>query len=264
VHRLSSGDTSESAALSRASEYEAPLNRPPRREATRTRCTTSSTFDFVAQVYPPTNSGERVTDIALDLLDELRLTLMECLLVLKMLPSEANLNFVDLEQQILLTHHYAKQAHHAASLVNQGATLNARWGESLSRPKAVFARHNAAVQLGARQLRPLPMISDEFEERLWKLPAVNSTVAEPDSAATSLGECLIREPHHDGEQAISATTAAPMSQESLGRTVAEGWRQRHAHRQRRIVSLGKSASVGDPGKRHLSLARTASSSTEDG
>jgi hypothetical protein len=218
----------------------------------------------VAQVYPPTSSGERVTDSALDLLDELRLTLMECVLVLKMLPGEADLNFVDLEQQILLTHHYAKQAHQAASLVNQGATLNARWGKSLSRPKAVFARHSAAVQLGAVQRRPLPMISDEFEERLWRLPNVNSAVAEPDSTATSLGECLLRQPHHHGEQAISATTAAPMSQESLGRTVAEGWKQRHAHRQRRIDSLGKTASVGDPGRRHLSLARTARPSTKDG
>jgi hypothetical protein len=218
----------------------------------------------VVQEHLPADTGEHVTGVALDLLDELRLTLMECVLVLKMLPGEADLNFVDIEQQILLTHHYAKQAHHAASLVNQGATLNARWGKSLSRPKAVFARHNAAVQLGALQLRPLPMISDEFEDRLWRLPAVNSAVAESDSMATCLDEWLIRQPHHHGERAIGATTATPMSQQSLGRTVAEGWKQRHAHRQRRIDSLDKTAPVEDSGKRHLSLARPASSSTKDG
>lgn len=218
----------------------------------------------MVQEHLPADTGEHVTGVALDLLDELRLTLMECVLVLKMLPGEADLNFVDIEQQILLTHHYAKQAHYAASLVNQGATLNARWGKSLSRPKAVFARHNAAVQLGALQLRPLPMISDEFEDRLWRLPAVNSAVAEPDSMATCLDELLIRQPHHHGQQAIGATTATSMSQQSLGRTVAEGWKQRHAHRQRRIDALDKTASVEGPGKRHLSLARPASSSTKDG
>jgi hypothetical protein len=180
--------------------------------------------------YSSAAASERVSKAALDLLDELRLTLLECLLVLKVLPDEADLDFVDLEQQVLLTHHYAKQAHRAAGLVNQGAVLNERWGECLSRPKAVFARHSAAVRQGAPRLQPLPMISDEFERRLWKLPVGNSIVAEQNSMPDAA---------HD----VSARTAVRVSQESLGRTVANGWKRRHGQRQRRVDSLTTSRSA---------------------
>ncbi|WP_237156419.1 hypothetical protein [Mycobacteroides franklinii] len=101
--------------------------------------------------------------------------MLECLLVLQTLPDEADLNFADLTNDILAAHRGAQQAHQAASLMSQDAELDARWGHSLSRPKAIFARHHAAVRQGARQLKPLPGLCDRLERHLYHLPALDRT-----------------------------------------------------------------------------------------
>ncbi|QOF28773.1 Uncharacterised protein [Mycobacteroides abscessus subsp. abscessus] len=118
---------------------------------------------------------ESVSSVALDIIDELRLKMLECLLVLQALPDEATLNFDELAGEILTAHRGCQQAYRAASILYQGAELDGRWGNSLSRPKAIFARHNAAVRRGAKQIRPLAALSDQLERRLWQLPSTDRT-----------------------------------------------------------------------------------------
>lgn len=197
---------------------------------------------------------ERVTDFALDLLDELRITLLECLLVLKMLPSEADLNFADLETQILLTHQTAKQTHHAASLLHQGAELDERWGKGLSRPKAVFARHSAAVRQGSEQFRPLSMISDEFERRLWQLSEAENVAAQTSPVPPSQSD---GSPSGRSTAKQTEPPATRMTQASLGATVAKGWGQRHTGRQRRVETLASTAAPHEPGTRQLSPGKAS-------
>lgn len=119
--------------------------------------------------------AEEVSSLALDIIDELRLKMLECLLVLQTLPDEADLNFADLTSDVLAAHRGAQEAYRAASLVHQGAELDERWGHSLSRPRAVFARHNAAVKRGAKKIIPIAALSDRLEGQLYRLPALDRT-----------------------------------------------------------------------------------------
>ncbi|WP_074363838.1 hypothetical protein, partial [Mycobacteroides abscessus] len=118
---------------------------------------------------------ETVSTLALDVIDELRMKMLECLLVLHTLPDEADLNFTDLANDILAAHRGSLEAYQAASIVHQGAELDERWGNSLSRPKAIFARHNAAVRRGAVQVAPLPALCDRLERHLYQLPRPDRT-----------------------------------------------------------------------------------------
>lgn len=123
----------------------------------------------------PTLAPESVSSFALEVLDELRMRMLECLLVLQALPEEADLNFDEIENDIHTVQRGARNAYEAASLVHQGAALGERWGANVSRPKAIFARHNAAVRGGARQIKPMRALSDRVERHLWQLPAVDAT-----------------------------------------------------------------------------------------
>ncbi|WP_330359829.1 hypothetical protein [Mycobacteroides abscessus] len=101
--------------------------------------------------------------------------MLECLLVLQTLPDEADLNFTDLANDVLAAHRGTMEAYQAASIVHQGAELDERWGNSLSRPKAIFARHNAAVRRGAQKVTPLPALCERLERHLYQLPRPDRT-----------------------------------------------------------------------------------------
>ncbi|SKY82522.1 Uncharacterised protein [Mycobacteroides abscessus subsp. abscessus] len=118
---------------------------------------------------------ESVSALALDVIDELRMKMLECLLVLQTLPEEADLNLSDLAGDILAAHRGTQEAYHAASIVHQGAELDARWGHNLSRPKAIFARHNAAVRRGATKVLPVAALCDRLERHLYQLPRTDRT-----------------------------------------------------------------------------------------
>lgn len=118
---------------------------------------------------------ETVSSLALDVIDELRLKMLECLLVLQTLPDEADLNFADLSNDILAAHRSSVEAYQAASIVHQGAELDERWGHNLSRPKAIFARHNAAVSYGATKVLPMSALCDRLERHLYHLPRPDRT-----------------------------------------------------------------------------------------
>ncbi|SKU60283.1 Uncharacterised protein [Mycobacteroides abscessus subsp. massiliense] len=49
--------------------------------------------------------------------------------------------------------HGTQEAYQAASIVHRGGELAERWSNALSRPKPIFARHNAAVAWAHRRLR---------------------------------------------------------------------------------------------------------------
>ncbi|QZH61409.1 hypothetical protein K1X22_06605 [Mycolicibacterium farcinogenes] len=122
---------------------------------------------------PDPEAYEYVSGIALDVLDELRIRMMECRLVLASLLAEADLNFDELEQDLQAAQHGAQEAYEAASLVHQRAALEPRWGTAWSRPRAVFARHGAAVRQGANKIHPAPALGDRLERSLWQLRGVD-------------------------------------------------------------------------------------------
>lgn len=119
--------------------------------------------------------NETVSSFALDVIDEVRMKMLECLLVLHTLPEEADLNFTDLANDILAAHRATLEAYQAASIVHQGAELDQRWGNGLSRPKAIFARHNAAVRRGATKVTAMPALCDRLERHLYQLPRPDRT-----------------------------------------------------------------------------------------
>ncbi|SIL38951.1 Uncharacterised protein [Mycobacteroides abscessus subsp. abscessus] len=124
---------------------------------------------------PEIDDIESVSPLALEVIDELRMKMLECLLVVQTLPEEADLNFVDLANDILAAHRSTLETYQAASIVHQGAELEDRWGNSLSRPKAIFARHNAAVRRGATKVVPMPSLCDRLERQLYQLPRPDRT-----------------------------------------------------------------------------------------
>ena len=124
---------------------------------------------------PENDLVESVSSLALEVIDELRMKMLECMLVLQTLPDEADLNFADLASDILMAHRSTHEAYQAASIVHQGAELDERWGHGLSRPKAIFARHNAAVRQGAEKVNPAPALCDQLERHLYQLPRSDRT-----------------------------------------------------------------------------------------
>lgn len=137
----------------------------------------SIVFETDSDFYP----DETVSSLALEIIDELRMKMLECLLVVQTLPEGADLNFVDLANDILAAHRSTLEAYQAASIMHQGAELDERWGNALSRPKAIFARHNAAVRRGATKVTPVPALCDRLERHLYHLPR-------PDRTQTVVGQ----------------------------------------------------------------------------
>jgi hypothetical protein len=208
-------------------------------------------------------------------LDELCIRLMECLLVLQALPDEADLNFDELERDLHVAQQGARLAYGAASLVHQGAMLDERWGTGWSRPKAIFARHSAAVRRGANKINPKPTLSDDIERALWQVPApdriedavgvrpkCSGTVrATGDKCASStiyLGSGLFGahcyshatleerdqyRTHHEAviAQQSNAHAALLGRQRDLGENISERWLQHREHTQQWVDALDLAA-----------------------
>jgi hypothetical protein len=121
----------------------------------------------------PDGHSECVSGLAVKLLDELCITVMECRVVLQALPAEADMNFDELERELQTAQRGARLAYEAASVVNQGGRLEDRWGSDWSRPRAIFARHGAAVRNGASRVYPEPALGGHLERVLWQLPAAD-------------------------------------------------------------------------------------------
>lgn len=223
----------------------------------------------------PTLAPESVSSFALDVLDELRMRMLECLLVLQALPEEADLNFDEIENDIHTVQRGARNAYEAASLVHQGAALGERWGANMSRPKAIFARHNAAVREGARHVKPMRALSDRIERQLWQLPAVDATqnvtgarlkcsgmvrsTGEPCvSSAIYLGSGMFgahcyshaspaeRDRYRDHHEEVSARQSDSREelleqQRSIGHKITAHWIEQREHRMRWVEQMSPTA-----------------------
>lgn len=109
---------------------------------------------------------DAATPLGLEILDELCVTLLECLLVAKAAEDEAGLNLDELLEALSAAQHPARSAFRAASLLHQGAALAESWSANNSRPKAVFARHYAAVRNGAPRSSPVEPTCARLERAL--------------------------------------------------------------------------------------------------
>ena len=105
---------------------------------------------------------DTASDEAITALGELCSALLECRLVIAAMPEEVDMIFDDLDTQLAAAQIEARQTYKAASLLQQGALLEPRWGKRASRPKAVFARHGAAVKNGATRAIPHLSAADAF------------------------------------------------------------------------------------------------------
>ncbi len=139
-------------------------------------CRTSSTLLFVVSTTR-SEASENVSGFALEVLDELRIRLMESRLALQALTAEAELNFDELDEDLQAVQDAAREAFEAASLVHQGATLESPWADGPSRPRAIFARHSAAVRQGAHRVDPLVTMAGDLERALWHLRMDDEAVA---------------------------------------------------------------------------------------
>lgn len=216
---------------------------------------------------------EHVTAYALDLLDELRLNVSQCLLVLRIVSEQADLGFGELQQALVCAREEAKQAFEAASIVRQGAKLSESWGRALSRPKAIFARHSAAVRDGAPRVQPLRGLSDRFERQVWQLPAldrsqdfvgsrpmcqaaIRATGSRCSSAVIYLGAgafathcyshatAFEREKYRAHAQTVDARQSTSHQelldiQQRVGEVIADCWTQRRERRQAHLEGLAR-------------------------
>lgn len=109
---------------------------------------------------------EWVTKRGLEMLDELVGALQEGQLALRSMRVDVGLTLDELERDLRAARESARSAYGAASLLSQGAELTASWSDCPSRPKAVHARHRAAVDHGAPRKVPAAPAADLYEEML--------------------------------------------------------------------------------------------------
>ncbi|MCV7152609.1 hypothetical protein [Mycolicibacterium pyrenivorans] len=113
---------------------------------------------------------DSASPLGLQILEELRVLLLECQLVVISLADEVDLNFEDCLGGLTAVRELVAQASGAASLMSQNAALDSSWSTGPSRPKAIYARHTAAVNAGASRLTPNTSLIGTVEARLERLP----------------------------------------------------------------------------------------------
>jgi hypothetical protein len=128
---------------------------------------------------------DSATPLGLGILDEMCIALLECLIAAEAVQFEAGLNLDELLAALCAIQQPARSAFRAASLLHQGAALTESWSASRSRPKAIFARHRAAVRQGARPSRPLEPTASRFNEAL----DANNTVDDARCVAGTEPQC---------------------------------------------------------------------------
>ncbi|WP_237570813.1 hypothetical protein [Mycolicibacterium lacusdiani] len=111
-------------------------------------------------------SEDFATPDGIEVLDQLCLTLLECLLIANDVQRDVGLNLDELISGLSAIQNTARSAFRAASLLNQRAELEVAWSDYFSRPKAIFARHHAAVRSGARMVRPREPAASLFDAEL--------------------------------------------------------------------------------------------------
>ncbi|OMC33864.1 hypothetical protein A5740_11270 [Mycobacterium sp. GA-1841] len=116
------------------------------------------------------DSKQSATALAVEVLDELRVSILECLLALHAIDQEATIDFGTLTETLAVSSQVARQTFIAASLLHQGAELTAACcDDSCTTPGSIINRHRAAVAEGAVAVAPDRSDVDEFETEIGGL-----------------------------------------------------------------------------------------------
>ena len=110
----------------------------------------------------PDSASER----GLILLNAMCRALLDCQLALEALSCEVDMNFDELLNTLVTAQIEAGRAYKAADLLFRVAALGEKWGYLPSRPKAVIARHSAAVKAGAVRVIPRQSQADELIDNM--------------------------------------------------------------------------------------------------
>lgn len=133
------------------------------------QCTTSSTFCGMV-LDTTTDSKYFATALAVEVLDELRVSVLECLLALDVIGEEATIDFEPLLECLAVSGRAARQAFVAASLLHQDAELTAPCcQDSCMTPGSIISRHLTAVAEGATATCPDQSDVDDFEAEVGGL-----------------------------------------------------------------------------------------------
>ncbi len=131
---------------------------------------------------PP--APETATEFAITALDQACWHLLNCELTLQALDGEVDLQFDELFNELGRVQREVENAFQAASLLMSRASLATSWGRLPSRPKAIFARHRAAVaESGAEPVRPWSSNAAAFVEDLELVARNGNRPAIPTSPA---------------------------------------------------------------------------------
>ncbi|MBP2456161.1 hypothetical protein [Mycolicibacterium lutetiense] len=110
---------------------------------------------------------EAATALAVEVLDELRVSVLECLLALDAIGQETIIDFEPLTESLVASGGVARQAFIAASLLNQDAEFAPLCRESnCTTPSSIINRHLAAVADGAPATLPDRSDVDDFETEI--------------------------------------------------------------------------------------------------
>ncbi|EIC71215.1 hypothetical protein D2E60_06275 [Mycobacteroides abscessus] len=110
---------------------------------------------------------EAATALAVEVLDELRVSVLECLLALDAISQETIIDFEPLTESLAASGRVARQAFIAASLLNQDAEFAPLCRESdCMTPGSIINRHWAAVAEGAPATPPDRSDVDDFETEI--------------------------------------------------------------------------------------------------
>lgn len=122
-----------------------------------------------------TNAPEvdSASPLGVETLEKLRVALLECELALIAVADEIDLNFEECLAGLTAVRGLVGHAWGAASLLLQNAALESSWSAGPSRPRAIYARHAAAVKTGASRRIPAPSLVGKVDAELERLPHVD-------------------------------------------------------------------------------------------
>ncbi|MFE2755655.1 hypothetical protein ACFXGA_27010 [Actinosynnema sp. NPDC059335] len=114
----------------------------------------------------PTINGQQfpidqTTEMGIEFLGQITRHLIEAQSVVEFLSTLVGLKLDELAEDLSRASGTAREAFDAANLLKAGAQLEESWSTGPSRPKAIFARHNAAVAAGAPEITdqpPVPLV----------------------------------------------------------------------------------------------------------
>lgn len=116
---------------------------------------------------------DSASPLGVETLEKLRVVLLECELVLISVADEVDLNIEECLAGLTAIRGLVGHTWGAASLLLQNAALQSSWSAGPSRPRAIYARHAAAVKAGASRRAPAQSVIGRIEAELERLPHVD-------------------------------------------------------------------------------------------